>query len=90
VRQTPVVPRLVQGQLLADALLAFAQGHNTPPDGGHGLAGRQVDALNERGVDVPTPWGYKLFDAHLLTEHHSLAHLNQPSASAFLDDLQIE
>jgi hypothetical protein len=90
VRETPVVIRLIQRQLLADALRAFAQGHDVPPDGGHVLADRQVDALNERGIDVLFLWGLHVFDARLRAEHYAMAHLNQPSASVFPDNLRIE
>jgi hypothetical protein len=44
----------MEGQLLADALLTIARGHDAPPDGGHVLADRQVEGLNERRIDVPT------------------------------------
>jgi hypothetical protein len=84
------VVRLIQGQLLAHALLAFAQGHDATPDGGQVLVDRQVDALNERGVDVPPLWGQHVLDTSLRAEHYAMAHLNQLSASVFLDDLRIE
>jgi hypothetical protein len=90
VRQTSVLLRLIQGQLPGCALLAFAQGHDAPPDGGHVLADRQVEALNERALDVLTRWGQKAVDASLRAEYHTMAPRIQPSASIFLDDLRID
>src|SRR2546428_11362694 len=88
--QANIVVRLIEGELVPQAFLAFAQGHHTPPDGGDMLADREIDALNEGGVDLPTLWGQHVCDASQRTEHHAMTHLNEPSAPVFLDDLRIE
>src|SRR6266566_3954883 len=54
------------------------------------VADREVDPLNEGGVDVPTLWGQNLFDTSQCAKDHAMVHLNQPSAPVFLDDLRIE
>ena len=68
-RQTEVVIGMIQGQLLAQARLVFTQRDDAPPDGRHMLADRQVDALDEGGVD-PSAAGCQ----HLLERFQRAAH----------------
>jgi hypothetical protein len=44
---------MVEGQLVAYALLAFAERGDPPTDCRHMLADAKVDPLDERGVDLP-------------------------------------
>src|SRR6266851_8358947 len=46
-RQAEIVVDVIQGQLLAQAVLAFAEGGDASTDGGHMLADGEVHALNE-------------------------------------------
>ena len=63
-------------ELVPQAFLAFAQGHHAPPDGGDMLADGEIDALDERRVNLPTLWSQTVFDASQRTEHHAMTHLN--------------
>jgi len=52
VRQAKVVVRLIERQLLAQPLLALAQRADPSSDRRDMLAHRQVDTLDERGIDM--------------------------------------
>jgi hypothetical protein len=54
------------------------------------VAKREVDPLNESGVDVPSPWGQDLHDLSPGTEHHLWTHVDQVAAAVLFDDLGIE
>ena len=52
--QAKIIIDMVQCQLLAQAVLVFAQRGDAPSKSGHMLADAQVHALNEGRVDLPT------------------------------------
>jgi hypothetical protein len=54
------------------------------------LAEREVDALDERGVAMPTPWGQDVHDASQSAEHHPWPHVDQAAAAGGVDDLGIQ
>ena len=52
-RQAKVIVHVIQGQLLAQARLVFAQRDNAPTDRSHMLANRAVRTLYKGRVDLP-------------------------------------
>ena len=81
-RQAEIVVDVIQGQLLAQAVLAFAEGGNASTDGGHMLADGEVHALNEGGIDLPATGRQHLLDRFKRAEHdpappHGLHHLRR-------------
>ena len=51
------------------------------------MAKRQVDALNEGGVDVPPLQGQDVRDLSQSPEHHAVPHADQAAAAVRFDDL---
>jgi hypothetical protein len=54
------------------------------------LADREVDPLDERGVDLPTVRGQNLCDAIEGAKDHAMVHFDHASTSSLLDYLCIE
>jgi hypothetical protein len=52
-RQAKVVVHVIQRQLMAYAVLAFAEGGDAATDRGDMLADTEVETFNEGGVDLP-------------------------------------
>ena len=61
-----------------------------PPDGGDMLADGEVDALNERRVDLPAMCRQHLLDCPEGTEDDAVLHVDQTPAPHRLDHLRIE
>lgn len=57
-RQAEIIIDVTKGELLTYACFAFAYSHHPPTDRGDRLADRQVNALDEGGVDLPACGGY--------------------------------
>jgi len=51
--QAEIIVHVIQGQLLAYAVLTLAERGDASPNGGHMLAKGQVEALHERRIDLP-------------------------------------
>src|SRR5712691_8194817 len=51
------MPSNQAAQAVVYAVLAFAEGHHTPPDGGHRVADGEGDVLDEHRVDLPATVG---------------------------------
>jgi hypothetical protein len=62
------------------AFVAFAKSHDAAAAGGHMLANRQIDALNEGSVDLPARRDQPLRDALSGAEHHVVAYADQTPA----------
>src|SRR5437879_7256029 len=81
---------MIQYELLAYAVLVFAQRGDAPSNSGHMLAHRQVEALDKRCVDLPTARRKHLLDGFQGAKHHAVAHVHQTPAAHGLDHLRIE
>src|SRR2546430_13865811 len=81
---------MIQGELLAYAVLAFAERTDPSSDRGHMLADAQVDALHERRVDLPAAGRQHLLDRLQRAEDDAVAHPDQTPAPHGLDHLRIE
>src|SRR6266852_1133688 len=88
--QTEIVIDMIQGQLLVEAVLAFAERRHTPPDRGDMLADTEVEAFNEGGVDLPAAGRSHLLDGLQGPEDHPVAHPHQAPPAYRLDHLRIE
>src|SRR5215813_5420870 len=88
--QTEIIVDVIQGQLLVQAVLAFAEGRDTSPDGGHMLADGQVETLDECRVDLPAMSREHLLDRLQRAEHDAVCHVDQAPAPYGLDYLRIE
>jgi hypothetical protein len=60
--QDQIVVRLEQYQPLPQALLALAHGVDPASNRRHALAQIEVEALDKRGINGPTPLRQDLFD----------------------------
>jgi hypothetical protein len=76
-RQTDVVGRLAQGELLPQASFPFAERVHPTADGGHMLADREVEALHKGRVDLPAAGRSHLLDGLQGSEDHPVAHPHQ-------------
>ena len=88
--QAEIIVHVIQGQLLAQASLVFAQCGDPPPNSGHMLAYRQVDALDKGRVDLPAAGRQHLLDRLQRAEHDPVPHADQAPASHGLDHLRVE
>ena len=88
--QAKIIIDMVQCQLLAQAVLVFAQRGDAPSNSGHMLADAQVHALNEGRVDLPTAGREHLPHRLEGAKHDAVAHLHQTPAASGLDDLRVE
>src|SRR5215469_4094002 len=84
--QAKIIIDMVQRQLLAQAVLVFAQRGDAPSNSGHMLADAQVHALNEGRVDLPTAGREHLLYRLEGAKHDAVAHLHQTTAAYGLDD----
>src|SRR6266849_641518 len=81
---------MVQCQLLAYAVLTFAEGDDASPHSGDMLANTQVDALDEGGVDLPAAGRQHLLDRLQRAEHDPVPHADQTAPPHGLDHLRIK
>src|SRR5262249_28200151 len=89
VRQYEIVVRMVERQLLAQARLTLAQ-HSGPPSNRRGvLAQAEVDALYQRGIDLPAQRTQHLIDGLERTEDYAVLQVDQAPAPYGLDHLRI-
>src|SRR5712691_3548682 len=88
--QTEIVIEMIQGQLLVEAVLAFAERRHTPPDRCDMLADTEVKAFNEGGVDLPAAGRQYLIDSLQRAEHHPVLHVHEAPPAYGLDHLRIE
>jgi hypothetical protein len=79
--QAKVVVRVVQGQLLTQALLVFTQRDDAPTDRRHMLPNREVHALNEGRVDPPTVRWQHLVNRLKGAKHDTVGDPHQMSVS---------
>jgi len=68
---------VIQAQLLVSAVLALAPRGNAPPNRRHMVADAQVEARNERGVDVPATRRSCLLDGFQSAKHHAVRDTHQ-------------
>src|SRR6266702_6138492 len=81
---------MIQGQLLAYAVLALAERGNPTSHRCHMLTDGQVEALDERGVDLAAKWSQHGIDGLQCTKHHAMTHPYQTPSAHGLDHLRIE
>jgi hypothetical protein len=72
---------MILGQLLAQARLVFAQRGDASSHRGDMLADGEVDALHERGVDLPVVCRQHLLDRPEGAEHHAVTDAHQTPAA---------
>jgi|SRR5882724_1566311 len=85
--QTEIVIALIHRQLLAQARLLFTQRGDASPHRRHMLTDAEVDALNERRVDLPAVGGQPLLDRLKRPEHRAVANTDHTAAPILFDHL---
>jgi hypothetical protein len=90
VREHEIVVDLRQNSLLASPRFLFTQGVNPTPDGGDMLPDVQIQALNQRRVDLPAVLGQDCLDRLQGAQHHPMTHPHQTPPAHRLDPLRIE
>ena len=88
--QAEIIIDLIQRQLLPYACLVFAQRGDAPPHRGHMLADAEVQALDERGVDLVAQGSSHRIDGLQGAKHHAVLHPHQAPAPHRLDHLRIQ
>src|SRR5215467_271841 len=81
---------MIQGQLLAYAVLALAERGNPTPHRCHMLPDGQVEALDERGVALAAKGSQPGIDGLQGTKHHAMPHVDQTAPAHRLDHLRIQ
>src|SRR3989442_12900994 len=81
---------MIQHELLAYAVLALAERGDTPPHRRHMLTDRQVEAFNERRVDLSAAGRQHVLDPLKRAEDDTVLHLHQTATPYGLDHLCIE
>src|SRR6266446_9034323 len=81
---------MIQGQLLAYAVLALAQRGNATPNRRHMLAQAEVEAFHEGRIDLPAARGQPLLDRLERAEHNAVRHAHQAPPAYRLDHLRIQ
>ena len=76
-REAKIIVDLIQGELVSQAVLALAQRADPTPQGGHMLADREIDALHEGGIDLPTVYREHLLDGLKGPEYHTVCDADQ-------------
>src|SRR5712691_8396771 len=89
-REAKMVVDMVQNELLPQAVLTLTECGHPSPHRRDMLAHRQVEALNERRIDLPAVGRQHLLDCLHRAEHHAVAHPDQTSPAYGLDHLRIE
>jgi hypothetical protein len=89
-RQAEIVVGVIQRQLLSQIVLALAQGHDTSSHSGHMLTNRQVDAFDERRIDLPAVGRQHLLDGLQSAEDHAVREVHLTPPARGLDHLCIE
>src|SRR6266540_7413345 len=89
-REAKIVVDLIEGELLPHPLLALTQRADPSPQGSHMLADREIDALHEGGIDLPTVYREHLLDGLKGPKHHTVCDADQALAAHGLDHLRIE
>ena len=89
-RQAKIIIHMVQGQLLAQAVLALAQCGNATPNRRHMLADAQVEAFNERGVDAPATRRSHVLDGFQSAKHHPVPDTDETTPTGGFDHLRIQ
>src|SRR5262249_51534549 len=85
-----IIVHAVQGQLVADPVLALAEGAHPSPNGRHVLADGEVEAFHKRGLDLPAACCQHGVDTIERAEHHPVRHIYQAPAPYGLDHLRVE
>src|SRR5215831_10558574 len=86
-RQAKIVIGVEQYQLLPQAVLPLAQRADPSPHRGPMLAYREVEALNERGIDLAAQGSQHGMDGLQGAKDHAVPHLHQAPPAHGLDDL---
>src|SRR5215510_3603238 len=89
-RQAKIVIGVEQPQLLPQAVLPLAQRSDPTSYRGHMLAYREVEALNEGGVDLAAKGSQHGIDGLQSAKDHAMAHAHQAPPAYGLDHLGIE
>jgi len=88
--QAEIIIDMGQCQLLPHAVLALAERADPPSHRRHMLADGQVEALHERGVDLPAAGRQHLLDRLKRATHDPVSHVDQAPAPHGLDHLGVE
>jgi hypothetical protein len=81
---------MVETELVSQTSNTFGHGDHPSADRGDMMANRQIDSLDERGVDEPPPGGQDVHDLSQGPEHHPWTHADQAPAPILFDDLGIQ
>src|SRR4029453_18096933 len=81
---------MIQGQLLAYAVLTLAERGDPPSHRRHMLTDGQVEALDEGRIDLPAMCRQHLLDRTEGAEDDAVLHVDQTPAPHRLDHLSIE
>src|SRR2546426_9959357 len=87
--QTEIIVHMIQHELLAYAVLALVGRGDTPSHRPHMLTESQVEAFNERRVDLPAAGRQHVLDPLKRAEDDAVLHLHQTAPPYRLDDLCI-
>src|SRR5215470_7890241 len=85
-----IIIGMIQDELLPQAVLTLAECGHPSPHRGHMLAHRQVEALNERGIDLAAQGRQHGIDGLQGAKHHTMMHLRQTPAPHRLHHLRVE
>src|SRR5262252_11180235 len=81
---------MIQGQLLLDTVLALTERGDPTSHRCHMLTDGQVEALDERGVDLAAKGSQHGIDGLQGAKHHAVPHPHQAPAPYRLHHLRIE
>jgi hypothetical protein len=90
VGQDKIVVGVEQRQLLTQSRFVFVQRVDPPANGRHMLTKIQIQALDEGGIDLPTPLGQDGLDGLCRTEDDAVCDPDDVPAPVALDHLRIE
>src|SRR5215472_6097764 len=89
-QEAKIIVDMIQGELLSQAVLTLAQRADPSPHRGHMLAYREVEALNESGVDLAAKGSQHGIDGLQGAKDHAVTHPHQAPPAYGLDDLGIQ
>src|SRR5215470_14495324 len=88
--QTEIIIALIQYQLLPHTVLAFAQSRDPPSHRRDMLADAEVEAFDERRIDLPATGRQHLLHRLTRAEYDPLVHPHQAPLAYRLEHLCIE
>src|SRR5215475_6967858 len=81
---------MIQGQLLAYAVLTLAERDDAPSDRRHMLTDIEIETLHKSRVDLPATCHQDPLDRLKGPKHHTMADPHQATVAHGLDHLRIE